>query len=287
MVSVQPLLERRHDLSECIVWDDVLGVLWWTDIFAATLWQYDPVRNCERSWALPSALGSFALTATPGVLLLGLRKELARFDTNHDKLDVLAPVEPDLAQTRINDGRCDRAGNFIFGTTNDGALHVPGAFYRYTPQGQLSRLDLPSVAIANSLCFSPDGGTLYYADSPARRIMACDYDSTNGQVRRSRVFAEVEHGVPDGSCVDAEGYVWNAVWGAGCVMRYAPDGRIDKILDLPARQPSCVAFGGAAFDTLYVTSAHRDMPDDEQDSGLVYSVSQLGVRGLRECRFNA
>jgi L-arabinonolactonase len=285
MVSVQPLLARRYDLSEGIVWDAALGVLWWTDIYACRLWQYDPVSGAEHNWRVPSALGSFALTATPGVLLLGLRKQLARFDTRTMELDMLAEVEADLPQTRINDGRCDRAGNFIFGTTTEDTPGLEGGFYRYSAAGVLSRLDLPAPTIANSLCLSPDGGTLYYTDTPSHRIMQCDYDAATGSVKRARLFAELAAGGPDGSCIDAAGYLWNAVWGAHNVTRYAPDGRVDRVIELPAAQPSCVAFGDAGLDTLYVTTAHRRLPQAEAHSGLVYRVTGLAVHGLPECRF--
>jgi L-arabinonolactonase len=285
MVSVRPLLERCHDLSECILWDEQNGVLWWTDIYACHLWCYNPVSGEEKRWNMPSTLGCFALTDAPGVLLLGLSKALARFDTRTEQLDVLVGVEAAFPAHRINDGRCDRAGNFVFGTTTEGVAGGLGGFYRYKAGEVLQRLDLPAPTIANSLCFSPDGATLYFTDSPSRRIMQCDYHAASGSVSNIRLFADVSEGEPDGSTTDAQGYVWNAVWGGHVVIRYAPDGRIDQRVDLVAAQPSCVAFGGPSLDLLYVTSARRGLPHHELNSGRVYEIAGSGALGVQESRF--
>jgi len=285
MLSVRPLLERCHDLSECILWDEQAGVLWWTDIYACHLWCFDPATGTETRWNMPSTLGCFALTNEPGVLLLGLSKQLARFDTRTEQLDVLVGVETAFPAHRINDGRCDRAGNFVFGTTTEGADGGVGGFYQYASGKALRRLDLPAPTIANSICFSPDGNTLYFTDSPTHRIMQCDYLPASGGVSNIRTFAEVPDGEPDGSTTDAQGYVWNAVWGGHVVIRYAPDGRIDQRVDLDAAQPSCVTFGGESLDLMYVTSARRGLPHHEQDSGRVYEIAGTGALGVTESRF--
>ena len=285
MLSVRPLLERCHDLSECILWDEQNGLLWWTDIYARHLWQHDPVSGAEKRWDMPSTLGCFALTDEPGVLLLGLQKHLARFDTHTEALELLAEIEADSPAHRTNDGRCDRSGNFVFGTTTEGAEGGLGGFYQYKSGQPLRRLALPAPTIANSLCFSPDGATLYFTDSPSHKIMQCDYDAETANVSNSRFFADVPDGEPDGSITDSQGYVWNAVWGGHVVIRYAPDGRIDQRVDLLAEQPSCVCFGGADLDKMYVTSARRGLPHYEQNSGRVYEIAGTGASGVAESRF--
>jgi L-arabinonolactonase len=195
--------------------------------------------------------------------------------------------------TRINDGRTDRAGNFVFGTMNEDETEDAeriGSFYQYSARYGLRRLDLGGVAIANSICFSQDGRRMYYCDSPRRRIMQCDYDAERAAVANARefvVFAPHE-GLPDGSVIDAAGCLWNAAWGAGAVRRYTPDGRVDREITVPARNPTCPTFGGDALDDLYITSSRQEMTNDELEgtphAGGVYAVMP-GAQGLPESFF--
>ncbi|UXY14437.1 SMP-30/gluconolactonase/LRE family protein [Chitiniphilus purpureus] len=290
-MPAQPISASRFNLAECILWDDALRVLWWTDIHASRLWRYDPATRQEHSWALPERLGCFALTHAAGVLLLGLEQGLARFDTASGRLSWLAPVAANQPQHRINDGRCDRAGNFVFGTLNEGGPAPTGGFYRYTAAGVLQRLSLPGVSIANSICFSPDGQTLYFCDSPRKQIMACRYDPASGATGNLRVFVDLTHAGadPDGAIVDADGGVWSAQWGGARVVRYTPLGQVDRTVPLTADQITCLALGGDGFDQLFITSAAAGLDDAARaakpDSGAIFQAAAPGVRGLPESRF--
>lgn len=245
-----------------------------------------------RSWPLPDRLGCLGLCES-GELLLGLAKGLYAVDIDADAaelpaLRLLVPVEPNESRTRLNDGRCDRAGNFVFGTKNDHPAHDPiGSFYQYSARRGLQRLQLGGVAIPNSLCFSLDGRTLYYCDSVHPRILCCDYDAETATVANCRTFAPMQDEcAPDGSIVDAEGCVWNAQWGAARVVRYTPQGEIERVIRVPAKNPSCAAFGGADLDRLFVTTAREDLSDAELQrtpaSGGVYAWHESGLRGLPE-----
>ncbi|MDR6643764.1 MULTISPECIES: SMP-30/gluconolactonase/LRE family protein [Luteibacter] len=288
--SFKPLSPQRQAHGEGVIWDDLMGLVRWTDISASTIYDYDPGTGVVREHALPARVCCFALTHEPGVLLLALEKQLARFDTRDGKLHVLGDIEADVAGTRANDGRCDRGGNFIFGTLNERGPEQIASFWRYTPAGGLSRLSLPKAAITNSICFSPDGKTMYFTDSPTARIMACDYDDSTGEVDRIRGFAELSAGhEPDGSTIDAEGYLWNAQWAASRVVRYAPDGRVDATIELPARQPSCVSFAGAELDRMVITSAYKGLDEavlkDEPLNGAIFIGTPPRGRGLPEARY--
>lgn len=289
----QLAVDCRCTLGEGILWCPRRGVLLWTDIERARLWMHRPgaAATQARHWSLPDRLGSLALCQS-GQLLLGLAKGLYVVDFDMDAAapavpTLVAPVEPNEPRTRINDGRCDRAGNFVFGTLNEQAARAPiGSFYQYSFRHGLRRLKLGGVAIPNSLCFSPDGSTLYYCDTMQLRILACDYDPESAAVANSRVFAVSREGTcPDGSTVDAEGHVWNAQWGGSQVVRYTPEGTIDRIVQVAARNPTCATFGGAALDELYITTAREDLSDEDlaclPESGGVYR-AQPGVRGLAE-----
>jgi L-arabinonolactonase len=272
-----------NTLGECVLWCERSQRVLWTDILGATLHAHHPASGATATWAMPERLCSFALTSDDNRLLLGLASRLAFFDLATGAVTPLADVEPDLT-TRLNDGRCDRQGNFVFGTFNETEPRLAlGSFYRLNAAGlRLERLDLPRVAIANSICFSPDGTTMYYCDSPTRTIRRCDYPA----LTNDRVFAHVDGpGEPDGSCIDADGHLWNAQWGAARIVRYAPDGRIERSIGTPALQPSCVAFGGAGPDTLYCSSARIGLAAPGPADGALLALDTGGIRGLPESRF--
>jgi sugar lactone lactonase YvrE len=209
---------------------------------------------------LPAPLGCLAL-AEDGRLLLGLAKGLyasdveAQLSTRELALEKLVDVEADDPMTRVNDGRADRRGGFVFGTKSEHAdLRATGRFHQYTAAHGLRELALPRAAIPNSICFDTTGTRMYFCDSVMPRILHCRYDAAAASVSDITVFVDLDvpGAEPDGAIVDAEGAVWNAQWGAGRVVRYLPDGRIDRIVAVPVPQPSCCVLRG---DTLYVTSA--------------------------------
>lgn len=286
------LVDGGHALGECALWCERTGRLLWTDIPAARLWAHTPSTGATRSWPMPERLCSFALTGSDDRLLLGLASGLAFFTFSSGAVRRIAEVEADLPGMRLNDGRCDRQGRFVFGMFNQADDPKPalGSFYRLNLDLSLERLPLGKAAIANSICFSPDGRRMYFADSATREIRVCDYHPCSGEVGPARVFvaADAAPGVPDGACIDAQGCLWSARWGAGKVMRFAPDGQLERVLALAAPQPSCPAFGGPGLSTLYVTSAHQGLSLESRAaaplSGALFGQA-LDVRGLPEPRF--
>lgn len=253
-------VDSRCTLGEGILWCERRRVLYWTDILAAELWRHDPASGHTHTWSLPAPLGCLAL-AEDGRLLLGLAKALhasdveAQLDRRDLQTTTLADVEADEPMTRINDGRADRHGGFVFGTKSEHAdLRPAGRFHQYTAAHGLRELALPRAAIPNSICFDAGGTTMYFCDSVAPRILRCSYDAATATVSDIDVFVELDASgaEPDGSIIDDEGALWNAQWGAGRVVRYLPDGRVDRIVHVPAPQPSCCVLG---VDTLYITSA--------------------------------
>jgi L-arabinonolactonase len=285
-------LDAGNTLGEGIVWCERVQALYWTDIPRATLYRLHIESSTLEQWPMPERLASFALCETDGWLLLALASQLAFFRLADGQLQTLHEIEPGLP-TRCNDGACDRQGRFVFGTLHEplqGESQRPvGGFYRLNADLALERLPLPTVAISNSLAFSPDGATLYYCDSPTRRIQCCDYHA-DGSVGAARTFVDLAgiEGEPDGSTVDAEGGLWNAQWGMSRVVRYRPDGSEDTVVHVPTRQPTRAAFGGPALDTLYITSAREGLSADrlreEPLAGALFAVT-AGVRGISEARF--
>lgn len=284
------LVDARARLGECALWCETGESLYWTDIEAATLHCWQAADGSTRQWALPERVGSFALCSRPSQLLLGLASGIALFDLETGAMTTIVAVEPENPTTRINDGRCDAQGRFVFGMFNqssDGA--AIGHFYRVSPSLDVERLALPRVAVANSIAFSPDGSTLYFADSPTREIYRADYHA-DGRIGPPTLFARVgsAEGFPDGSAVDADGGLWNSQWDGGCVVRYDSAGAQTARIVLPASRPTCVAFGGAGLDRLFVTSARIGLDASallgQPAAGGVFALYP-GYRGLPEHRF--
>lgn len=255
------LVDCRATLGECLVWSVRQQVWYWTDIERAHLWRHVPSTGSTRSWTLPDRCGSFALCQS-GRVLLGLAKGLAWARIDDDaKAATCVPivdVEPEQPTTRINDGRTDRDGHFVFGTMNESAGHSAiGHIYQFSVRHGLRRLDLDPVGIANSICFSPDGSTMYFCDLVARRIMQADYDAGAARVSHVRLFVDLprEQGMPDGSIVDRSGALWNAEWGGAAVRRYTANGVLMATSNVPADHVTCPAFGGPQLDELCVTTA--------------------------------
>lgn len=270
-------------LGECPLWCPQTQRLFWTDIAGNELLAYAPQTGASERWPMPERLGSFALTARQDVLLLGLASRLAFFDLATGRLtDIKA--SPGNPGTRINDGRCDRAGNFVFGTMHEGVPQErAGAFYRLDAQTlAIESLALPGAAIANSICFSPDGTTMYYCDSLQPHIFCCDYPS----LERQSIFSDVVGGGgPDGSCVDADGFVWNAEWGGGRVVRYDPAGRVDRVILAPAQQTTCPVLGGPSGDMLFCTSASAGIATPTDADGALLAMRLAGVSAIPETCF--
>ncbi|MGS0740734.1 SMP-30/gluconolactonase/LRE family protein [Glaciimonas sp. GG7] len=301
MTTAGLLIDGQHLLGEGVLWCERTGRLLWTDILASRLWCHTPakgdVASFTQSWAMPEMLATFALTNDDDRLLLGLASQLAWFNFSSGKITTIVTVEAELAVTRINDGRCDRQGRFVFGTKTDAPDHAATcSFYRLNIDLTLERLPLAAVAISNSICFSPDGATMYYCDTISNTIRCCDYASLDGAASlvafsNDRLFADMhdQPGSPDGSTIDSEGCLWNAQWGGYRVVRFTPDGSVDRIIAIPVSQPTCVAFGGAGLSTLFVTTAREDLSIDailaEPHSGGVFSVASGDIRGLPEGRF--
>ncbi|MDB5495677.1 MAG: putative gluconolactonase protein, partial [Phenylobacterium sp.] len=179
---------------------------------------------------------------------------------------------------RSNDGVLLGDGCFWWSSMDDNGGERPGAVFRTGPDGATQPV-ISGIHIANSLAMSPDRRRLYLADSARATIWS--YDTAD--LSRREVFATVEVGGPDGSCVDADGYLWNAQWGAWRIVRYAPDGRIDRVVEVPVEQPSCCMFGGADLATLFITSARESLSGEalaqQPLAGSLFALDP-GVKGL-------
>jgi L-arabinonolactonase len=235
---------------------------------------------------LPERLCSFGFIEGSDQLIAAFESGFARYHPETGRLEWVSRPQHDAGNVRLNDGRVDRRGRFWAGSMVEGEGGTNGKLYCL--DGSELRVCLTGISISNSICFSLDGKHLYFADSPQRMILRYDIDPT-GTLGNRQVFAQTPKGAfPDGANIDAEGYLWSAHWGAGQVVRYAPDGSISGIVEIPTAQVTCVAFGGAAFDRLFVTSAREGMSaatlQQQPNAGDVF-VYQVNVKGLPDARF--
>jgi len=293
-------LAQANHLGEGLQWHAPSGRWWWTDIEGCSIHAWTPGGGASLHVRLPARVGSFVHTRS-GALILAMAKQVARLTLPDLRAigvieavpEPLVSLEAKLPENRANDGRCDRDGAFVFGTLHEVEPRQPiGGFYQYTIAHGLRRLALDGVAIANSICFSLDGRRMYYCDTPTRRIMVCDYDSASATVSGQRLFVqkEADQGYPDGSCIDAQGSLWNAEWGAGTVARYAQDGRSLGRYTVPVSNTTCPAFGGLASDQLMVTTAREGLSSADLMarplSGSLFGMSVAPGLYVAEALFN-
>jgi sugar lactone lactonase YvrE len=274
-------------LGECPLWDDAIECLYWVDIRRPAIRRLHHASGELQTWAMPDLVGSIALVED-GRLLVALPQQIALFDPETGQLEAFVPSLGMPEGHRFNDGRCDSRGRFWVGSMHNTTRAPEGTLYCLEGAGPL-RPVLPGICIPNSLAFSPEGDTLYFADSLLYRIYAHPYSPATGQMGEARVFSSSEPpAFPDGSAVDAEGFVWNAEFNGSRLLRYAPDGSVDRAIALPVDRPTCCAFGGPDLDILFITSTSQNMSEAERlrhpMAGALMAM-RPGVRGLPEPRF--
>jgi sugar lactone lactonase YvrE len=283
------ILPVHNDLGEGILWDSRRQVLWWTDIQRRRLYRHDWMRVNTQILDTPERVGSFGLVAGSERLITAFESGIALYDTQDGTLTWLARHGSSDPAVRFNDGRVDRQGRFWSGTMSEGDQSAASGCLYSVDSTFGARCQLTGVRISNSLCMSPDGRQLYFADSPTRTIRVFELNEPDGTLGASRIFAQTPAGAdPDGATIDADGCLWSAHWGAGCVVRYTPEGRIDRTLRVPASQPTCVCFAGPDLDVLCVTTARTGLTEaallGEHNAGDVF-LYRVGVQGLPEAEY--
>lgn len=274
------LVTQTEDvLGEVPLWDRRHQTLTWIDLLKPALHRHAPRLNRTESWRPPEKLGSYALCRDDSVLIGG-RGGIALWRPESGAFDRIATPEADRPDNIFNDGRCDPRGRFLVASMDKMLSGPKGRLWRVDPDQRVVLLQDEGIWLPNALCWSPDGRTLYFGDSHTKIIRAYDYDLDSGMPVNPRLFADTSEmpGVPDGASVDSEGYVWNARFDAGCLVRYAPDGRVDQIVRLPVSRPTHVTFGGTDLRTLYVTTARfRLKPDALQAEPMAGGLLRLEV----------
>ncbi len=279
-------IDCRNRLGEGPFWHASRRELFWFDILENTLFAAGDDGSIRQTWQLPESAAAAGIVDDDR-LAIATETGLKLFSLSSGAFSqTLADIEADDPLTRANDSRVDPTGGFWIGTMRKEEDEAAGALYRWK-QGKLDVLRR-SVKVPNSTCFAPDGRTAYFSDTFTKQILKIATDPETGLPTGDwELFADVSdhRGSPDGSVVDAEGYLWNARWGGSCVVRHAPDGSVDRIVELPVTQVTCPAFGGPDLSTLYITSASKTLSQEDLEkqphAGSVF-VFEPGVRGQAE-----
>lgn len=299
--SIECVVECGNHLGEGPVWDVEEGGLYWVDgtgrrVGKSSIWHLDPKTGKTRQWKLDHDVGAMALREGGGAVL-ALDDGFYFFDFNTAALELISLIDADQPRTRLNDGKCDRRGRFFAGAMDDKEELKNCALWRLDPDLIVAKVD-DGIICSNGPCWSPDDKTFYFADTFQEEIWAYDYDISSGIPSRRRLFASTasDAGVADGSTVDAEGFLWNAQLISGELVRYAPDGTVERRIGMPVRNITSVMFGGANLDEIYVTSmarvkhpaVHDHFAVEEKPqfgAGHLFRLRGLGIRGLPEPRF--
>ncbi len=277
-----------NTLGEGPVWSADENRLYWVDIKRSMLHALG-ADGAIHNWRLGSAAGCMALCDS-GSLILSCVDGIAKFDPATGVRTVLYPMSYGPDGVRPNDGGVDPHGRFWFGTMWDGCVEEPvGRIFRFDGSGPPTE-QLSGFHIPNTVAWSPDQKTMYLADSLKSTIWAYDYDIDSGNVgdKRRFVVIEEENIVPDGSAIDSDGYLWNAQWGGARIVRYAPNGDIDRIISLPTDHVTSCVFGGQDLDILYITTASAELSEEklaaQPDAGHLFAIYNTGVCGIAETK---
>lgn len=286
-IAIERVGATKDRLGESPVWSAAEQRLYWVDSLDGLLHRFDPATARHEAFRVPAPVGSFALRLRGGVVL-ALSDGFHAFDPATGATEALAGLDIRHPDLRLNDGKVDREGRFIAGTMhmNLAAGAAPlGGLYRLGPGGRVRKLT-EGIVTANGPCFSPDGRTLYLADSPRQVIWRFDYPADDAPPGERRVFADLAplSTAPDGATVDAEGHLWCALVRSGEIARFDPAGRLLQRIRMPVSHPTSVNFGGPALDVLYVTSISRShrLTAPEAEAGGLFAVTGLGATGIAE-----
>jgi sugar lactone lactonase YvrE len=290
-LEIACILDAKAETGEGPVWDERAQVLWWVDIPPGRLHRFDPAIGEDVSFEMGEPIGCLAIREPVG-LIVALKSGFYTFDPASGAKAQIGDPEPDRPENRFNDGTTDRQGRFWAGTMPMDGAAPSGRFYRLDPDRSW-HASFDGFHTTNGLAFSPDGRTMYFADTAVgvQTVWRADYDPRSGTPSNRQVFVTT-HGLagrPDGGTVDAEGFYWMAAVGGWQLLRFAPDGTLDRALDLPVERPSKPVFGGPDLDVLYLTTITRKITPGTEDRqplrGGLFQITGLGVRGLPEARF--
>ncbi len=290
-MDVQCLYAGRNLLGESPIWHAAQKKLYWVDAIKPSLHALDPKTGQHQEWLMPALIGSIAPCATGG-LIAAMGTGFAWIDLPSGTIRMHCVVNEALTPTHLNDGKCDRQGRFWAGEVSHDRNAAQGKLYCLQPNGQVE-IKMRDLRLFNGPCWSPCNGYFYFTDSAKPcTIFRCDFDLKTATLGPRQIFIQTpenDDGIMDGCTIDQEGYLWSAKWNGYRLTRYAPTGQIDFELELPVRRPTSCIFGGKDLDTLFITSASKDVgeekPEADTAAGRIYAIQFKDYRGIAETPF--
>jgi sugar lactone lactonase YvrE len=280
------VLDARANVGESPTWDVTRKALIWVDIYRGLVHVFDPASGVNQATNVGQCVGAAAPTED-GHVMLALEGGFAVLHPDTGELRRLAEIHESMPDALMNDGKCDPQGRFLAGSTTRRETPHAGTLYRIDADRSVEVV-LREVTLSNGLDWSPDGRAMYYIDSALQRIDVFLYGE--GELSSRRTFVEIPKaaGMPDGLTVDADGYVWVALWGGSALRRYSPEGVLERELRLPVSQVTSCAFGGSDWGDLFITTASWDLDASQRQSephaGAIFA-ARPGVFGQPTRRF--
>jgi sugar lactone lactonase YvrE len=285
---VELVVDAQAELAEGPVWDDRRQRLWWIDLLGGIVHITDPSTGADRAIPVGQPIGALALCES-GDPILAVRDGFAMLDPSTGRLDLIAAVAPNDPGIRMNDGKVGPDGGFWAGSMAADERPGLGRLHRLDPDGTVDEV-LAELTIPNGLDWTDDGRQLLFIDTPTRRVDRFDVGPTGRTLSGRRRAFDIPEGAgwPDGMTLDDEGFAWVCLWDGWAVVRYAPDGRIDRRIGLPAAQVTSCTFGGRDLDDLFITTGQEGFPPggapDQPHAGGLFRC-RPGVRGRPTRRF--
>jgi|SRR5882724_9784440 len=291
-MAVEPrvFIESRNQIGESPVWSAREKALYWVDVEGGSIHRWRDEDKSMRKWEVGEPVGCIGLRQHDG--LVGARRSGFFFlDVATGSITPIADPEVNLPDNRFNDGKVDRRGRFWAGTRNFvDTEKATGSLYRLDADFSVHGME-EGLRCPNGMAWSPDNKLMYLCDTWARRIYVYDFDVDDGTIGGRRLFAQLQEseGFPDGLTVDADGFIWNAHYNGWRITRYAPNGTADRVIRVPVQHVTSVTFGGSDFRTLYVTSGHLRLNDEDRKTqtaaGHVFALD-VQAQGLPESTFS-
>jgi sugar lactone lactonase YvrE len=288
-VKISRIEACRCQLGEGPVWDPDGQALYVLDIQAQKIVRFTPADGSLTSWETPMRPGAMAMREGGGAVV-AMQNRVAALDLDTGAFTPIATAATQAFGAIFNDGKVDRQGRFVIGSCCSGIENPRpiGGIFSLDANHHFALIE-KGITFSNGPCFSPDGRTFYFSDSAEYACYAYDYDGATGAISNKRLFVETRPhgGMPDGATVDADGLVWMAIFRGGKIVAFRPDGKVERVVDMPVSLTVSTMFGGPNLDQLYVTTIDPTAFGEaaEEGAGYLYVVEGLGARGLPEPRY--
>jgi L-arabinonolactonase len=265
--EVEHVVSSNNLLGEGPIWHSGEGAVYWVDINQKRVERYLPATGERATYQFDVSVCALGVRESGGFVSI-TSDGFAFVDMESESLEFIHDPEADKPSNRFNDGKTDPYGRFWGGTLYFGPgmdEKVEGSLYRLDPDLSVHMMDT-QITIANGMDWSPDHKTMYFTDTLRRIIYAYDYDRATGAIENRRDFITTteDDGLPDGMCVDSEGFIWSTCWGAFKVLRFDPNGQLERTIPMPVGWPSSCCWGGPTLSDLYITTARTELPDEQR-----------------------